>query len=503
MSIYKSKEFGISKDEFDLIYKLNSTKNVILVVFGSPYSLQYFSDIKNVLMAYEDTEIMQQVAAQAIFGVTKIQGKLPVGVNATFPIATGFYRQGLFRLGYALPESVGICSDSLLAIDTIIEEMLNKKAAPGCQILAAKDGKIFFNKSYGHHTPNGSRKVKEQDVYDLASVTKILSTTISLMKLYDEGKLNLHEPIKKYIANIDTTNKADLIIEDILAHHSGLPGWIPFYENTMDKESKTLKRLAACYNNTASDSFDIKVCQDLYLRGDWKDSIYNMIYCCELKNNKDYRYSDLGFYLFHQLIEQQSNMKLEDYVQKQFYIPLGLTNTMYNPDGIIDKDRLVPSEKDDYFRDQVIQGYVHDMGAAMLGGVSGHAGLFSNSKEVAVLMQMLLNGGTYAGREYIKPQTIEKFTKRYYKSSRRGLGFDMKELNGNNSLNMAEEASDNTFGHLGFTGISVFADPDYNLIYVFLSNRTYPTMKNHIFAKENYRPRVQSVFYKAMKKAGS
>jgi len=498
MSIYKSKDFGISKQAFDLIYKLNSTKKVILCIFGSPYALQYFTDIPALMMAYEDDDLMHDVAAQAIMGVTRIEGKLPVTAHEKFPVKSGLMRSGYNRLGYAIPENVFINSDTLLKIDTIVQEMFDKKAAPGCQILAAKDGKIFFQKSYGYHTPDKKKKVKETDVYDVASVTKILATTISMMKLYDEGKVNLYEPIKKYLPHLDTTNKGGLIVEDILAHHSGLPGWIAFYESTLEPESKKLERIDSYFKSTESDSFPFQICHDLYLRNDWKDSIYNMIYNCDLRDTRDYKYSDLGFYLFNQMIERLSGKSLDKFVEETFYRPMGLKNTLYNPLHSIDKNRIVPSEDDNYFRDQIIHGHVHDMGAAMLGGVSGHAGLFSSSKDLAELMQMLLNGGSYAGKNYLKPKTINKFTKRYYKSTRRGLGFDMKELDPDKNFNMAEEASANAFGHLGFTGISVYADPKHNLIYVFLSNRTYPTMKNYKFAKNNYRSRIQSVFYNAI-----
>ena len=503
MSIFKSRDFGISKSSFDLIYELNSSKNIILCVFGSPYSLEFFTDIQSVLVAYEENDIVENVVAQALFGVSRINGKLPVSVNSAFPINSGLFRIGGFQMGYSIPEAVGICSDSLLAIDTIIQEMFEKKAAPGCQVLAAKNGRIFYQKSFGHHTDNQNKKVSNTDVYDVASVTKILATTISLMRLYDEGKIKLHEPIRKYLNDIDTTNKASLIVEDILAHHSGLPGWIAFYENTIEEESKSVQRLPEYYRAEASDSFSLQVCQELYLRSDWKDSIYYKIYDCELRDSRDYRYSDLGFYIFHQIIEGLTDQNLNEYVENTFYKPLGLNYTTFNPLSKIDKNMIPPSEKDDYFRDRVVQGYVHDMGAAMLGGVSGHAGLFSNSYELAVLMQMLLNGGSYAGQQFIHPQTIQKFTKRYYKSSRRGLGFDMKEMDPDNKLNMSELASEYTFGHLGFTGISVFADPKHDLIYIFLSNRTFPTMKNYVFGKENYRPRIQSVFYNALMESKS
>jgi len=456
--------------------------------------------IPTLIAAYEDNELMQNAVAQALVGVSEIQGSLPVTVHEEFPVKTGIKRSSLHTLGFGTPESVGMISDSLLMIDTIVSEMIGNGSAPGCQILAAKNGRIFFQKSYGYHTPNKKKKVKNTDIYDVASVTKILSTTISLMKLYDEGEFILYEPLKKHLPQLDTTNKGDLIIEDVLAHYSGLPGWIPFYEDTMDDESKTPKRISEYFKSTPTKGYDLKLTEKLFLRNDWQDSIYNMIYNCDLREKRDYRYSDLGFYLFRQMIEQKSKFPFDKYCDQSFYEPMGLKNTLFNPWRKIDLKRIPPSEKDNYFRLEDIKGYVHDMGAAMLSGVSGHAGLFSNSKDLATLMQMLLNGGSYGGTQYITPKTVRKFTKRYYKSTRRGLGFDLKQLDEDEYLNMAEEASSAAFGHLGFTGISVYADPKYDLIYIFLSNRTYPTMKNSSFSKKNYRPRVQSVFYRSMMK---
>ena len=498
MNIYKSKEYGISQSQFDLIYQINSVKDVVLIIHGTPYALQYFSEIPTILMAYEDDVLMQESVAQAIMGVFDIKGKLPVSVAPHFDLKAGITRQRVFRLGYALPEYVGANSEALVSIDTIILEMLDKKAAPGCQILAARQGRIFYHKAFGHHTINGRKEVKLDDVYDVASVTKILASTISIMKLYDENNLNLYDPIKNYLPELDTTNKGDLIIEDILAHHAGLPGWIPFYKHTLIENGSKTERREDYYRSMPSDSFSITVTDKLFLRNDWQDSIYCTIYGCELRPSRTYKYSDLGFYLFRKMIEEIKSKNFKDYVENTFYAPMGLRNTTFNPLQRIDKSRIPPTESDDYFREQIVQGHVHDMGAAMLGGVSGHAGLFSNSKELAELMQMLINGGVYAGKSYLKPQTINKFAQRYYKSTRRGLGFDMKELDEDKTANMAAEASDLTFGHLGFTGIAVFADPKYDLIYVFLSNRTYPSMKNNVFHKENYRPRVQSVFYKSL-----
>ena len=498
MSIYASKDFGISKSMFDIIYQLQSRKNLILVNNGSPYALKFFPDMTTILQTYEEDDMMQAAAAQALFGIHKIAGKLPVTAHPKFPVKSGIVRSSLYRLGHASPEEVMMSSDSLLKIDTIVQEMLDKKAAPGCQILGARNGKIFYHKAFGHHTTSRKQKVSKTDIYDVASVTKILASTIAMMKLYDEGKINVNQKLSHYIPHLDTTNKGNLIIEDILSHHSGLPGWIAFYEDTMEEDSKVPKRQDRYYRSTQSDDFPYKVTDKLYLKREFRDTIYKYIYNCDLRENRNYRYSDLGFYIFQQIIEQVTGQTLDEYVHEQFYEPLGLRNTLFNPLRKIPKDRIPPSEKDEYFRNEVIHGYVHDMGAAMLGGVAGHAGLFSNAEDLAVLMQMLLNGGSYAGNQYIQPQTVRKFTQRYYRSTRRGLGFDMKELDEDRTENMSEDASKLTFGHLGFTGISVFADPKYDLIYIFLSNRTYPTMENRVFSRKNYRPRIQSVFYQAI-----
>ncbi len=498
MSIYASKDFGISKSMFDLIYQLQSRKNLILVNNGSPYALKFFPEITTILQTYEEDDMMQVAAAQALFGIHKIAGKLPVTAHPKFPVKSGIVRSSLYRLGHAAPEEVMMSSDSLLKIDTIVQEMLDKKAAPGCQILGARNGKIFYHKAFGHHTTSRKQKVSKTDIYDVASVTKILASTIAMMKLYDEGKINVNQKLSHYIPHLDTTNKGNLIIEDVLSHHSGLPGWIAFYEDTMEEESKTPKRQDRYYRSAQSDEFPYKVTDKLYLKKEFRDTIYKYIYNCDLREKRNYRYSDLGFYIFQQIIEQVTGQTLDEYVHEQFYEPLGLRNTLFNPLRRIPKDRIPPSEKDQYFRNEVIHGHVHDMGAAMLGGVAGHAGLFSNSEDLAVLMQMLLNGGSYAGNQYIQPQTVRKFTQRYYRSTRRGLGFDMKELDEDRTENMSVDASKLTFGHLGFTGISVFADPKYDLIYIFLSNRTYPTMENRVFSRKNYRPRIQSVFYQAI-----
>jgi len=499
MSKYSSKNFGLRSETINFINALaGAEKEVILTVFGSPYALKYFGNVPQVLMAYEEDDQTQDIAAQALFGVSEINGVLPVSASQLIREGQGLYSPKLNILGYALPEQVGLSSDSLLAIDTIIKEMFRRKAAPGCQMLIAKDGKIVYNKAFGYHTYDRKRKVKVDDIYDLASVTKIMASTISLMKLQDEQKFNIYHPLKQYITEADTSNKANIIIEDILAHHAGLAGWVPFYKHTLVPDSKKAKVDPKYYRKSATDSFNIRVMDNLYLRQDYRDSIWSRILGTQLREKRNYRYSDLGFYMMHEAIHNVSGIPISDYTEQSFYKPLGLHNTGYNPLDKHHTNRIPPTEKDNYFRGTVVDGYVHDMGAAMLGGVSGHAGLFSNTQDLAVLGQMLLNGGSYGGKEYIKAKTVKDFTTRYYRSTRRGIGFDMKELNPDRKMNMSEKAPDSTFGHLGFTGTCMWMDPENEIIFIFLSNRTFPSMNNNTFGKYDFRPRVQSVIYNAM-----
>lgn len=501
LNIYQNKNYGLSKDQLDLIFTLNSQNKVILVNFGSPYALKFFENVPNIVQAYEEDDICQDVTAQSIMGANAFRGTLPVTVTPGFTYRHGIMTPELGRLKFGIPERVGINSDSLLQIEEIVEEMIKEKAAPGCQIMAIKDGQVVYQKAFGHHTFNKKRKVQLDHIYDVASVTKVLATTISLMKVEEKGKIRIDGKIDDYLPEIDTCNKGDLVIQDILAHHAKLPGWIAFYESTQKEKTKNSKEKILdekYYRESYSDSFSIEVIKGLYLRTDYRDSIYSRIYACGLRDSDKYKYSDLGFYLFHQVIERMSGKKLDQFTKEEFYDQLNLSNTCFNAIKFHPENRIVPSEDDSYFRNKIVQGYVHDMGAAMLGGVSGHAGLFSNAQDLGVLMQMLLNGGHYGGKQILDPYLIRKYTQRHPKSTRRGLGFDMKELDKNKTLNMSELASDSAFGHLGFTGTVVSADPETNLVYVFLSNRTFPTMNNPKFSKNEYRPRIQSVFYEAM-----
>lgn len=490
--------YGLTKSALKLVNNLAAEKNVVLVIFGNPYALKNFNLAKNVIVAYEDTDMAQDIAAQSLFGANPILGKLPVTASPKFHLGKGITTPSLGRLGFSSPERVGMSSDTLTKIAKVVDTIINTSAAPGCQILIARKGKIVYQKSFGHFTYNNLRPVTNTDMYDLASVTKIMASTLSVMKLKDEGKIDIDYPVSTYMALADTSNKKDITLRSMMAHHARLKPWIPFYKSTVETKRYKNVPLPQYYSKSLRDSFSIPVAEKMFLRSDYSDTIWAKILSSDLRDSDNYRYSDLGFYIAGDCVQSQSKQRLDEYTQSHFYNPVGLKRTCFNPLTRVSKDNIVPSEKDNYFRNKTLRGEVHDMGAAMLGGVSGHAGLFSNAYEMAILSQLLLNGGSYGGQNYISPKTIDQFSTRFHKSTRRGIGFDMKELDEDKKPNISELASNKAFGHYGFTGTAVFIDPEYDLIYIFLSNRTYPSMKNNKLNKYNYRSKIQTIAYKAL-----
>ncbi len=497
MSWYSRNNYGLNEQQIKFINDLSGRTEVIFVMFGTPYALKWFENVPTVLVAYEDNELTHEAAAQALFGVTAISGRLPVTASEKYPVGKGDNIPSLKRIGYSTPERVGMESDTLSKIAALVDDMISEKAAPGCQVLVAKNNRIVYYKSFGHHTYSKQRPVQNADVYDLASVTKVMATTLSLMHLDDKDLFDVDAPIKKYIPEQEKSNKADIKYADILAHRGGLISWIPFYKNTLT-EAGAKRPSDEYYGKEKTESFPHFVTPGLYLRADYQDSIYRQIFESDLRETRDYRYSDLAFYISNRTVKNLTSHQVDIYAKENFYDRLGLRTTTFNPLEKFDKNRIPPTEQDNYFRMSKVHGTVHDMGAAMLGGVSGHAGLFSNSQDLAILMQMLLNKGYYGGYNFLKPATVEQYTRRHWASSRRGLGFDLKELNPDKTENMSEYASRNSFGHLGFTGTAAFADPDNDIIYIFLSNRTYPSMRNNKLGKNNYRPKIQSLIYKSL-----
>lgn len=486
----------VPQNLISFLTELQKKTRVVVTLFGSPYLASSLEFADHLLLCYDNDPLTQDVAAQLIFGAGDISGTLPVSVNGKWKAGHGLERTSLGRLGYGKPEMVGMSGDTLRKIDSIMSEMINLRAAPGGQILIAKDGKIVLQKAYGKLSQDGYY-VNNNTIYDIASVTKILATTLAVMKLTDRNLVSINNPIRNYISGIDTTDKADIHIRDIMAHHGRLISWIPFYEYTLPK-GKSNSLNTNYYRPLLNENFNIPVARSMFMRNDYRDTLYRMIWQSTLRENNNYRYSDLGFMIMQKIVENQSGQPLDRYVHENFYRQLGLKNTGFKISLTHPVQYVAPTEVDNYFRHQTLQGYVHDMGAAMMGGVAGHAGLFSNAGEMAVLMQMLLNKGSYGGVKYLKPETISLFTTRHERSSRRGLGFDMKEMDGGRTKNVSDLAPNSIFGHTGFTGTAAWADPENKIIYIFCANRTYPGRHNQTFNNKEYRIKVQNLIYKSL-----
>lgn len=500
MNSRAGQDFNVSPSTVDFIKRLGKETKVVVVVFGTPYALKFFGDAAWVVEAYDDEPVVQDMVAQALFGAISFRGRLPVTASKDFQFNNGENTTSIFRMGYGLPEEVGMNSFRLEKIDKIAQEAVLQNVAPGCVVLVAKEGKVIYHKAFGKMTYDAFEPPLDKDaIFDLASITKTAATTLALMQLKDEGKVDIYNKLGSYLPGVDTTNKKDLLIADVLAHRAGLKSWIPFYKNTvLKRRRRTVSPSPKFYSSKASVSFSLPVVDNLFLKTDYKRAILTEIYESEVYESRKYRYSDIGFYLLNEIVNQASGSGMDQYLDEMIYKELGLKTMTFNPWVKFPKERMVPTEEDRYFRFKRIQGYVHDMGAAMLGGVAGHAGLFSNAEDLAILYQMLLNKGYYGGRQYLSPQTVREFTTRCGDCSRRGLGFDMKQMDPTREPNLPEAAAPGSFGHLGFTGTCVWADPEKNLVYVFLSNRTYPSMRNYKINKLEIRERIHAAIYDAM-----
>ncbi len=492
--------YGITQKSIDFIDLLKQKTKVILDIFAVPYCLERFSDNKNIealIISYQDEEIIQRISAEVILGGVQAKGSLPVSCSVQFPVNSGLNTDKAQHLIVTSSDAVGIPEEQLSLIDSMAINGIKARAYPGCQILAVKDGKIFYYKSFGYHTYDSIRPVKNTDIYDLASVTKVAATTLAAMKLYDEGKLNVDSTLVKYLPYLKGSNKADIVIRDMMAHQARLKDWIPFYLRTV----KNGKPDPDLYSKVKTSKFPYRVADSMYIRKDYRDTIVKRIVESRLCEKKEYKYSDLGFYFLMQIVDSVTGKTLDEYVRKNFYIPMNLRNTAYCPRKYFSLERIVPTEYDKNFRGKVIQGDVHDPGAAMLGGVCGHAGLFSDAYDLAVIMQMLLQGGVYDGRRYLQDSTVKKFTSYQFpeNDNRRGLGFDKPFINDEGGP-ACNSASKNSFGHSGFTGTYVWADPDENLIFVFLSNRVYPDAENDKILKMNIRTDIQQLLYDIIRK---
>lgn len=490
------RNFGVTKQAIAIHNLLSKRQSVITVLFGNPYVIDGFGDIsetKAFLVAYQDNELTQIAAAQTLFGGVNPKGKLPVSVSNRFKEGHGLSYPSQIRLGHVLPEEIGINSDSLNEIDLIAEDGIRKGAFPGCQIVAIKDGNVFYNKAFGYHTYDRESPVKTTDIYDLASITKIAATTISLIKLEAEGLIDLDSTLSTYLPEIvDSTPYQNMILREMLAHQAGLFPWIPFYTETM--ENGELK--PDIYSKDSTAEFSAKVADNLYIRANYDTTILRTITEKPLIR-KRYKYSDLGYYFIKRIIEQETGQTLDQYVKEHIYEPMELNRITYHPLYQFDRAEICPTEDDQLFRKQLVWGNVHDPGAALEGGVGGHAGLFSNALDLGTLMYMLINEGNYGGINLLDKQTIDEFTAcQYCPQNRRGTGFDkpVRSLDGGPTC---DKVSLSSFGHSGFTGTITWADPEKGIVYVFLSNRVYPNAENWLITKEDIRTRIQDAIYRA------
>lgn len=494
------KSFKMSAEELTWLQEIAKDHTVILDVFASPYALldiPNFNAIDAVLVSYQNSEISQEISAQIIFGAIEAKGKLPVSIKNIFPEGTGLSTPNLMRLSYSIPEEVGMSTKLLGKIDSVTKMVVDSLMAPGGQVLVARYGKVIYHKSFGFHTYEKKEEVKLTDLYDLASVTKILGGLPMIMKSEETGLLNLDETLGELLPYLKGSNKDTVTIKKALSHVGKIMPWIPYYLETID--SITKKPFPNLYRTEKSEGFSIKITENLYLIDSYTDTVYKRIAEVPQLKKEGYKYSGLLFYLFKKYLKDTYYKEMDYLNDSLFYKPLGATTLTYNPLKKFNKSEIVPSEIDDYYRHQTLQGDVHDMGAAMMNGVSGNAGLFSNSNDLAKIMQMYLQGGYYGGKRYFETKTIDKFNHRYYEndSIRRGLGFDKPDLNPEIKAS-SKYASANSFGHSGFTGTYTWADPANGILYVFLSNRVFPTMSNNKLGEQNIRTEIHNLIYEAI-----
>ncbi|WP_289046204.1 glycoside hydrolase family 3 N-terminal domain-containing protein [uncultured Olleya sp.] len=494
------KSYKFSKKEKLWLEKIAATNNVILDVFAKPYALLDLKSVENiesVVVSYQNSKIAQEKSAQLIFGAIPARGTLPVSAGEFFKLGSGKQANALERLGYTIPERVGMSSYALKKIDSIANYAVNGKMTPGIQLVIARKGKVIYNKNFGKHTYEGNQPVTSEDIYDVASLTKIVATLPLLMELEEKGIVSLDTKLSEIIPSYKNSNKKNVTLKKMLSHYAQLKPWIPFYFKTLDPETK--KPSDKYYRKNSTQGFSIKVAPELYLRDDYMDSINTRIKDTDLLSRLRYRYSDLPYYILKQFIESHYNKRLDELTADRFYKSLGANNTMYNPYYKIPDNRIVPSENDDYYRFQKVQGYVHDMGAAMQDGVGGHAGIFSNANDIAKIMQLYLQKGFYGGKRYFKTETLDKFNTCYYceSNNRRGIGFDKPQLG--NVGPTCGCVSMTSFGHSGFTGTYAWADPSEEIVYVFMANRTYPTSKGpNTLLREDIRTNIQAAIYEAI-----
>ncbi|MDR1761275.1 MAG: serine hydrolase [Bacteroidales bacterium] len=528
-TMYASRNYGINETHINMVTQISQAANTILVVHGNPYILNRLEtvipQIPSIVIAYDFSTTVQYETPQVIFGALPASGKLPVSAGG-IKAGTGIDLSWQKRLRYANPFETGMNGKMLLQIDSIAQAAIEAKATPGCQVLVAHKGAVVYSKEFGMLNYNSTQHVTPTTMYDLASITKAAATTLCLMKLYEEQKFSPDATLVDYLPAAKNSNKDTLRFYNILTHQAQLPAWIPFYQNMIRdffnpaaglksrkqsenfpyklSESVYLSRNYSFKDSTISnkktDLYSVEVAHNVYINPAQKDSMFTAIFNAQLLPQKKTVYSDLGFILLTDIIKNLSNKSIDEYANVEFYSKLGANSLCYNPLRFYKKESIAPTEYDYIFRRQLLQGYVHDPAAAMLGGISGHAGLFSNANDLAKVFQMLLNKGSYGDVQFLQAQTIENFTCCVFCDSgnRKALGFDRPEADTNKVDNTCKRTSAQSYGHTGFTGTVVWVDPAYDLLYIFLSNRVCPSADNTLLASTNVRTNIQNVIYNAL-----
>jgi beta-N-acetylhexosaminidase len=498
MNTSASKNWGVSQATLQFLKSLRQQKkNVVIVVYGSPYSLKNFEEYGHVVCAYEENDFTQRLVPQALFGGIEVSGKLPVTASDNLKVGSGFFTKRIDRLRHGYPGDVGMDYRTLNRIDSIAYAAIAGKATPGCQVLVVKNGTVVFNKAYGHQTYDNNIPVTTETIYDIASVTKVTGTLQAVMFLAERGLIDVNKKASFYLPELKGTNKEHLIIGDILTHQAGLAPYIPYWKRTV----KNLDVTNAFYSSMKDNLHLKQVSPGIYAINSMEDTLWAWTIKSELipinkqTRKYDYKYSDLGFYMMKRICEKQLNMPIDEFLSQHIYEPLGTSTLTFEPLRKFTADRIAPTEFDKDFRKAMVHGTVHDQGAAMFGGVAGHAGLFSNATDLATLMQMNLQNGRYGGVQYLQPTTVSEFAKRHYTTNRRGFGWDkpIPVTGGPASV----FASQNSYGHTGFTGTCVWVDPDHELVYIFLSNRIHPDSNNDKLIKDSIRTKIHDVIYQA------
>jgi beta-N-acetylhexosaminidase len=504
--------YGVTEELQKLLLQLSGLKNSIVVFFANPYAVSEIKDFGHpdgLVVAYQNSILSQELAAQLTFGGISAIGKLPVSLGTRYSAGSGLVISAPIRLKYTVPEEVGLNSAMLnTAIDSVVNEALIQKAIPGCNILIAKDGRVVFQKAYGYQTYEQRVSSKLTDIYDLASITKVAGALPALMKLYEEDKYKLDEKFSTYWSDwrkglFHPSNKSDLTLRELLSHQAGLTPFLPFWKETMSGELLSPK----WYRGDRSKIYDLEVANGMFIDSEFKNHVYNSIRKSPLNTRGKYVYSDLSFIIYPKVIEKLSKVSYLTYLDQNFYQPLGAPSLTYLPTAKFPVQQIIPTEYDSLFRKQLLRGTVHDESSAVMGGISGNAGLFSSANDLAKIVQMYLQGGTYGGKQYLKQSTLEEFNKVQYpqNNNRRGLGFD-KPLIDNSKLDISKaypcpSASPQSFGHSGYTGTFFWADPTNGLLYIFLSNRVYPSRANNKLSDMNVRTNILQLVYDQIEKS--